>query len=272
MAGAVPHRPRLSRCALLQEGLSDACGGEELELNRDSVQLLSVDRMTAGSWRFSSSVGAAAICFSMLARSALPDKGTDGKLRRGLVRDLGRRSLIRSEAVRDAFLAVPRELFLREFAAREGLAAVYRDEAIPTKFDGNGFAISSSSQPAIMAEMLEQLTLEPGMHVLEIGAGTGYNAALLAHIVGKKGSVTAVEVDRQIARSARAALRESGYRVRVVTGDGLDGVAAQACGCRKLGFGPFPMDARHPHRGAISAGLRDADESSLCASPCYAGA
>lgn len=163
----------------------------------------------------------------MQTSSASPDSET-AKRRRRLVRDLERRALIRSPAVRDAFSVVPRELFLREFAAREGLSAVYRDEAIPTKFDTNGFAISSSSQPAIMAEMLEQLALEPGMRVLEIGAGTGYNAALLAHILGPKGSVTAIDIDPQIARAARAALRHSGYRVRVVAGDGHAGFAERA--------------------------------------------
>lgn len=66
------------------------------------------------------------------------------------------------------------------------LSRVYSDEAIATKVS-NGQAISSSSQPAIMAIILEQLELEPGRRVLEIGAGTGYNAALMAHIVGDAG-------------------------------------------------------------------------------------
>jgi hypothetical protein len=56
------------------------------------------------------------------------------KLRRRLVRELDERGVIRSDLVRDAFLAVPREAFLPEFVAREGLEAVYRDDAIPTKF------------------------------------------------------------------------------------------------------------------------------------------
>lgn len=79
-----------------------------------------------------------------------------------------------------------------------------------------------------MAEMLERLRLEPGMRVLEIGAGTGYNAALLAEVVGSKDRVTTVDVDPQVARGARAALREGGYRVRVVTGDGRNGFAERA--------------------------------------------
>jgi protein-L-isoaspartate(D-aspartate) O-methyltransferase len=150
------------------------------------------------------------------------------RLRRRLVRDLGERGLIRSDPVRDAFLAVPRERFLPDLVARQGLEAVYRDEAIPTKFDANGLPVSSSSQPAIMAEMLEQLRLEPGMRVLEIGAGTGYNAALLAEMVGPGGAVTAIDIDPVIAREARRALRSGKHRAQVVSGDGREGFAARA--------------------------------------------
>jgi protein-L-isoaspartate(D-aspartate) O-methyltransferase len=150
------------------------------------------------------------------------------RLRRRLVRDLGERGLIRSGPVRDAFLVVPRERFLPDLVTRQGLEAVYRDEAIPTKFDTNGLPVSSSSQPAIMAEMLEQLRLEPGMRVLEIGAGTGYNAALLAEMVGPGGAVTAIDIDPVIAREARSALRTGKHRAEVVSGDGREGFAARA--------------------------------------------
>jgi protein-L-isoaspartate O-methyltransferase len=65
--------------------------------------------------------------------------GQSGKLlRRRLVRALEERGLIRTARVRDAFLEVPREVFVPEFAAREGLAAVYRDEAILTKWNAQG--------------------------------------------------------------------------------------------------------------------------------------
>jgi protein-L-isoaspartate(D-aspartate) O-methyltransferase len=64
---------------------------------------------------------------------------------------------------------------------------VYKDRAFVTRHR-DGVPTSSSSQPAIMAIMLEQLGLQPGQRVLEIGAGTGYNAALIAQIVG--GAVT----------------------------------------------------------------------------------
>lgn len=124
-------------------------------------------------------------------------------------------------ATRSSF--VPRETFLAEHAAREGVAAVYRNEAILTKQTQRGHPLSSSSQPGIMALMLEQLRVEPGMRVLEVGAGTGYNAALLAVLVGKHGQVVSVDVDRAVANDARRSLRKGGYRVRVVHADGRDG-------------------------------------------------
>jgi protein-L-isoaspartate(D-aspartate) O-methyltransferase len=150
------------------------------------------------------------------------------KLRGQLVAELERREAIQSERVREAFSAVPRELFVPDFAAREGLAAVYRDEAILTKFNEHGIPLSSSSQPAIMALMLEQLELEEGMRVLEVGAGTGYNAALLSLLAGKRGRVVSVDVDAQITAEARRALRDGGYRVRVVHADGRAGFAQSA--------------------------------------------
>ena len=150
------------------------------------------------------------------------------KLRRALVAELERRKLIRSPGVREAFLAVPRESFVPEFAAREGLEAVYRDEAILTKSGRHGVPLSSSSQPAIMALMLEQLGLEEGMRVLEVGAGTGYNAALLSLLVGMEGRVVSVDVDAQVAAEARRALRDGGYRVRIVHADGRAGFAKTA--------------------------------------------
>jgi protein-L-isoaspartate(D-aspartate) O-methyltransferase len=141
------------------------------------------------------------------------------RLRRRLVGELERRKLIRSKAVRDAFLAVPRELFVPEAP----LERVYRDEAILTKLDPHGEALSSSSQPAIMALMLEALDVRPGHRVLEIGAGTGYNAALLSRLVGPRGRIVTVDIDPTTARRARRALAAAGYRARVVTADGRDG-------------------------------------------------
>lgn len=128
-----------------------------------------------------------------------------------------------SPAVAAAFERVPRECFLPEVAAEEGLEAVYRNEAIVTRRDTRGMPVSSSSQPSIMAAMLGALTLEPGHRVLEVGTGTGYNAALLACVVGPSGRVVSVELDPKLAARASDMLRVGGYRVEVHVGDGRDG-------------------------------------------------
>src|SRR5262249_57163810 len=103
-------------------------------------------------------------------------------LHRALIDALVGRGALADSRIEAAFRAVPRHLFLPGMKVDD----VYRDQAIPTKIV-DGEAISSSSQPEMMAIMLEQLQLEPGLSVLEIGAGTGYNAALMSHVVGEAG-------------------------------------------------------------------------------------
>ncbi|HLT68729.1 MAG TPA: methyltransferase domain-containing protein [Acidimicrobiales bacterium] len=149
--------------------------------------------------------------------------GTSARLRRELVQALREQGHLRDDRVAAAFEAVPRELFLAEHAQRHGLAAVYRDEAVVTRRDAAGTPLSSSSQPAIMARMLEMLGVRPGQRVLEIGAGTGYNAALLAHLVGDEGTVVSVDLDADTAVAARRALLSAGAPARVEVGDGARG-------------------------------------------------
>jgi protein-L-isoaspartate(D-aspartate) O-methyltransferase len=73
----------------------------------------------------------------------------------------------------------------------------------------------------MMAVMLDQLGLAPGQRVLEIGTGTGYNAALLAHLVADQRSVVTIEVDREVAGRARATLAGAGYGgITVLCADG----------------------------------------------------
>jgi protein-L-isoaspartate(D-aspartate) O-methyltransferase len=146
-------------------------------------------------------------------------------LRHMLIEQLKERGSLNSPAVEAAFRAVPRHLFL---PGLDDLEKVYSDEAIATKFEGD-LAISSSSQPAMMAIMLEQLELRPGHQVLEIGAGTGYNAALMAYLVGESGRVTAVDIDDDIVQQARQNLDAAGFsHVQVVQTDGGYGYAAGA--------------------------------------------
>jgi protein-L-isoaspartate(D-aspartate) O-methyltransferase len=77
--------------------------------------------------------------------------------------------------------------------------------------------------------MLEQLSLEPGHRVLEIGAGTGYNAALMAHIVDDTGQVITMDIDKDLVESAREHLASAGFdQVEVVCGDGGAGYPSAA--------------------------------------------
>lgn len=144
---------------------------------------------------------------------------------------------IRSATVTKAFSAIPRELFISLFYEQEArvwvpyskkthgeqwLALIYRDEALVTLLDTQNIPISSSSMPSIMAEMLEALDVQPGMEVLEIGTGTGYNAALLAQLTGDPRLVTTIEIDGTLAKQAEQMLHAYVGPVQVVRSDGSD--------------------------------------------------
>lgn len=93
--------------------------------------------------------------------------------------------------------------------------------------DGSGYPTSSASQPLIVADMLRRLDVIPGMRVLEIGTGTGYNAALLSELLGDD-EVTSIELDADLAEQARVRLLGAGFGTLVVTGDGTQGWPARA--------------------------------------------
>lgn len=145
-------------------------------------------------------------------------------LQHNLVEGLKHNGTLHDQQVEAAFRVVPRHLFLPHLPPEQA----YRDQAIATKKIA-GEWVSSSSQPAMMALMLQQLALKPGQHVLEIGAGTGYNAALMAALVGPTGRVTTVDIDDDIVEAARANLVNAGYpQVEVVLGDGALGYGQNA--------------------------------------------
>ncbi|MGH3773771.1 MAG: methyltransferase domain-containing protein [Pseudonocardiaceae bacterium] len=116
------------------------------------------------------------------------------------------------------------------------LALVYSNTAVLTQFDDGRVrwpqvnarhSSSSSSEPALMLRMLNALDVHHGHRVLEIGTGTGYNAALLAHRLGA-GQVVSIEVDPQVAEQARGALARAGFAPTVITADGCAGCPAGA--------------------------------------------
>ncbi|MGH3982798.1 MAG: methyltransferase domain-containing protein [Pseudonocardiaceae bacterium] len=87
--------------------------------------------------------------------------------------------------------------------------------------------VSSSTKPDLMIRMLEALDVADGMRVLEIGTGTGYNAALLAHRLGSA-QVCSVDIDPKLVSQARTRLSRLGYNPTLVTADGADGLADHA--------------------------------------------
>lgn len=131
-----------------------------------------------------------------------------------------------SSRVERALMAVPREAF----APGLDLSDVYNPhQALVTKRSEDGIALSSISAPSIIATMLDRADLHPGHRVLEIGSG-GYNAALIAELVGEQGQVTSIDIDPEVIERAHRCLSDAGYaqRVRVAVADGEHGFAAQA--------------------------------------------
>jgi protein-L-isoaspartate(D-aspartate) O-methyltransferase len=124
---------------------------------------------------------------------------------------------IRSEPVAAAFRTVPRHLFVPDAPVELAYAA---NAALWPKHDSAGRMTSTVSAAHIQAVQLEQADVRPGMRVLEIGSG-GYNAALLAAMVGAAGEVTSIDIDPEIIARARACLDAAGYpHVRTAVADG----------------------------------------------------
>ena len=154
---------------------------------------------------------------------------------------------ITSPAVEAAFRRVPRHRLVETFYRLnpdgtppvqvdhdplnpdpENLDVIYSDQVLCTRAVDGGFT-SSSSMPPLMAQMLELIDLQPGHRVLEIGAGTGYNAALMAEIVGGKGRVVSVDIQEDVIAQAARLLADLGYaQVDLRAGDGFSGAPDEA--------------------------------------------
>ena len=151
------------------------------------------------------------------------------------------------EHIRAVFAKVPRHLFLPDQVwpkvvgepldrrtDPEGWADhAYDDTPVITQVnEGSNRSVnvptSSSSAPSVMAAMLEAAEVKTGHRVLEIGTGTGFNAALLCELVGAQGHVVTVEVDPAVIAWARRALEANGYAPTVLRADGHTGHPAAA--------------------------------------------
>ncbi len=145
-----------------------------------------------------------------------------GELRGAMVDLLKKRGVQLRPRIEQAFRRVPREAFLPGV----GLDRVYSGDAIVTKHDREGRPLSSSSEVGIMIDMAELLDVAPGHRILEIGAGTGYNAAVLSELTGDRGAVTTVDLDPEVAAQAGQNLAAASFHhVAVVAGDGWAGTA-----------------------------------------------
>jgi len=174
-----------------------------------------------------------------------------GARARRLAEGLQRRGVLRDPLWRAAVESVPRHVFVPffytcagggEFALVDGadpgqrdnwLEAVYSDETLVTQIGsapvpepfGGGVQVrptSSSTRPSLMLRMIEDLDLKDGDRVLEIGTGTGYNAALLCARLGD-GSVVSIDIHPDLVETARERLAHLGYTPALGTGDGMAG-------------------------------------------------
>lgn len=177
-------------------------------------------------------------------------------VRASFVKELVRGGWLRTPAWQEAFRGVPRHMFLSRFLRLtadgqryeaidnehpEWLTLVYANGVLATQLDSDdacwqkardqgplrGTPTSSSTQPSLMAAMLEALEVHDGQRVLEVGTGTGYNAALLCHRLGDE-QVTSIEYDRRVSDDAHHALNSAGYNPTLIVGDGGRGYETDA--------------------------------------------
>lgn len=160
----------------------------------------------------------------------------------GYVKELKKKGAIKSEALRRAFGKVERHRLVEQFidyskkemvkfkpCNPEHLKFIYSDNVLVTRLKDGIRPTSSSSQPSLVAQMLELLELEPQMNLLEIGAGTGYNAALMSEIVGNQNLITTIDVQRDVVNQTKRLLSNLGYsNISVLHGDGFFGYAKYA--------------------------------------------
>ncbi len=142
-----------------------------------------------------------------------------------LINQYKRRGYVSDEKAFDAFMRVPRELFVSE----KQTSSAYFDHPLPLMNTGQ-----TISAPHMTVMILDYLELEPGYKILEIGAGSGYQAALIAAVIGANkdnpGHVYSIEIVPELVEFARNNLEKAGFSdlVTVIEGDGTLGYEEQA--------------------------------------------
>lgn len=148
-----------------------------------------------------------------------------------------------SQATEKAYWATPRHLFVKRYRLwgnqewneiddhnlEQHLAILYHDRALILFGDDDDNIPSTISQPSLVLYMLDMLQLEPGHTVLELGAGSGWNAALLGHLVGSEGQVYSLEIIPELAQTATETIEALGIEnTQIIAADGGEGYATGA--------------------------------------------
>jgi protein-L-isoaspartate(D-aspartate) O-methyltransferase len=148
-----------------------------------------------------------------------------------------------SEAVARAYLETPRHAFVkryrqwgtkawhevREANLAEHLATLYANAPLILFGDDDDDVPSTISQPSFVLHMLDMLQLQPGQAVFELGAGSGWNAALMGHVVSPGGQVYSLEIIPEVAKMAMDSMETLGItNVHIIAADGGEGYAAGA--------------------------------------------
>lgn len=161
-----------------------------------------------------------------------------------LVDILKQNGAIVSPEIESTFLKVPRHMLIENIYQFDNewhketfdpynptpahLEYIYSNKAIVIGINGDAPS-SSASQPGLVANMLELLELRPGMKVLEIGAGTGYNAALMSNLVGGQSLIVSVDIQKDLIARTQRLLSSAGYpNIKLVARDGFEGVIEEA--------------------------------------------
>ena len=142
-----------------------------------------------------------------------------------------------------AYLATPRHMFVKRYRewgttewhevhaenVAEHVATLYTDKPLILFGDNDDNISSTISQPSFVLRMLDLLQLQPGQQVFELGAGSGWNAALMGYLVGPAGHVYSLEIIPEVAMSAAGTIETLEItNVHIVAADGGEGYAAGA--------------------------------------------
>ncbi|MFF7792923.1 methyltransferase, FxLD system [Streptomyces sp. NPDC007991] len=139
------------------------------------------------------------------------DTSTPQDMRNRLVDEIVKTSIagLDDARVEEAMRIVPRH----EFIPGASLDEAYANQAVTIKDnpDPDALPLSCASQPDVVFFMLAQLNIQPGDNILEAGAGTGYNAALMRYLAGPTGRVTTLDIHSDVAAHARQRLADTGF-------------------------------------------------------------